>query len=125
MSATTPANSELQSVIKKYADLDMFAGYEIVSPDSPGPDGDTPFHMAAFDGDIEAAKIMLPYVSNIDSSGDLGNSPLHYAVMHHHPEMARFLILNGADVAKKNDYGDTPIDYMEGEDEFSNFFDVK
>ena len=101
MSAKTPVNSALQSIIKRYADLDMFDGYEIVSPDSVGPDGDTPFHMAAFDGDIEAVKIMLPYVSNIDAGGDLGNSPLHYAIMHHQPEMARFLILNGADIAKK------------------------
>jgi len=125
MNATTHVNSELQSIIKKYADLDMFEGYEIISPDSPGPSGDTPFHMVAFDGDVESAKIMLPYVSDINVSGDLGNSPLHYAVMRRNPEMARFLISNGADVAKKNDYGDTPTDYMESEEEFRGFLDNK
>jgi ankyrin repeat protein len=113
--------SDLQSILRKYAEMDMFSGYDIVSPESPGPDGDTPFHMIAYDGDVEAAKIMLPYISDINFGGDIGNSPLHYAVLNDKFEMARFLILNGADRMKKNDYGDTSVDFMEGKDEFHDF----
>ena len=111
-------NSALKLIMEKYASLDMFEGYDIRSPESPGQDGDSPFHMVAYDGDISAAKLMLPYISNINFGGDNGNSPLHYAVMHKKPEMARFLISNGADVTAKNDYGDTPIEYMEDDEVF-------
>ncbi len=112
------ANSEVDLILGKYAALDMFAGYEIRTPTSPGPDGDTPFHMVAYDGDIEAAKTMLSYVDNINLAGDIGNSPLHYAVLNNKPEMAEFLISNGADVMLKNEYGDTPIDFMDGNEAF-------
>ena len=77
--------------------------------------------VAAFDCDIDAAKIMLLYVSDINASGDNGCTPLHYAVLHRQPEMAKFLIQNGADINSKDDYGDTPIDYMENKLEFDNF----
>ncbi|WP_028104810.1 ankyrin repeat domain-containing protein [Pseudoduganella violaceinigra] len=75
------ASDELTALVSRYAALDMFSGYTINAPDSPRLDGDTPFHMVAFDGDIEAAKIMLPYVADINASGDFGCSPLLYAVM--------------------------------------------
>jgi ankyrin repeat protein len=124
MSVPTNASDELTSLIKKYAALDMFAGYDIVAPDSPGPSGDTPFHMVAFDGDVAAARVMLPYISDIDLCGDLGNSPLHYAVMQGNVEIANFLLQHGANVRKANEYGDTPIDYMEGNDGFKAFLDA-
>lgn len=115
------ANDALLSVLKKYAELDMFSDCEIVSPESRGPDGDTPFHMAAYDGDIDSARTMLPYITDINFQGDIGNTPLHYAVLSNKPEMARFLIQHGADIAKENDYGDTPIDFMEGKEAFRDF----
>lgn len=118
MNAEKTVNSELKLILNKYAKLDMFEGYDIRSPDSPGPDGDTPFHMAAYDGDIVATELMLPYISDINFGGDIGNSPLHYAVMNKKPEMAKFLISKGADVTKENDYGDTPIEDMESKEVF-------
>ena len=101
MNVKNRAKNELDRILKKYADLDMFFGYEIREPTSPGPDGDTPFHIAAYDGDVEAAKTMLPHVSNIDLPGDLGNSPLHYAILNNKPEMAEFLITSGANAWQK------------------------
>lgn len=121
MNAATHVNKDLNTILKKYAALDMFADCEIVSPESRGSDGDTPFHMAAYDGDIDAVRVMLPWVANIDVEGDIGNSPLHYAVLNNKPDMARFLIRHGADCGKKNDYGDTPRDFMEGKESFQNF----
>ena len=118
MNAESNANSDLKLIMEKYANLSMFEGYDIQFPDSPGPDGDTPFHMVAYDGDVAAAELMLPYIPDINFGGDIGNSPLHYAVTNKKLEMARFLILKGADVTKKNDYGDTPIEDMQDSEIF-------
>lgn len=107
------AKRTLNAILKYYADLDMFAGYDIQTPVSLGPAGDTPFHMVAYDGDVEAAKLMLPFVHDLDMAGDNGYSPLHYAVSHNQLAMADFLIAAGADPTRKNDYGDTPIDLMD------------
>jgi ankyrin repeat protein len=111
---------DLQEILRKYASLDMFEGYEINSPISPGPDGDTPFHIAAYDGNVDAVNVMLPYVNDINLPGDIGNTPLHYAVSGRHLDMVEFLIFNGADFNRGNDYGDTPIDYMSEDKLFSN-----
>lgn len=117
------ASDDLSALVKRYADLDMFQGYSITSPDSPGPDGDTPFHMAAYDGDVDAARIMLPFVADINAKGDIGNSPLHYAVLNNQVEMAKFLIEVGASIDQPNEDGDTPWDYMEGKAPFVGFFE--
>ena len=113
MNAKIPANEALRIILEKYAQLAMFEDYDIQSPESLGPAGDTPFHMVAYDGDVDAAKIMLPYISNINLGGDIGNSPLHYAVMNKKIDMIRFLVMNGADLVQRNDYGDTPLKEME------------
>jgi hypothetical protein len=112
------SRSALLDIVKKYAGLDMFEGYDIRTPVSPGPDGDTPFHMAVYDGDIDAVKTMLPYVADINLAGDIGNTALHYAVSNKQIDMAQFLIATGADLRRKNEYGDTPLDYMEGSELF-------
>ncbi|PRC90612.1 ankyrin repeat domain-containing protein [Solimicrobium silvestre] len=112
------ANDKLENILRKYAALDMFEGYPINSPTSPGPDGDTPFHIAAYDGDIDGVKIMLPYVNDVNLKGDVGNTPLHYAISNRQLLMVEALISSGANVNLGNDYGDTPIDYMEGDEMF-------
>jgi ankyrin repeat protein len=113
------ANDKLENILRKYAALDMFEGYPINSPTSPGPDGDTPFHIAAYDGDIDAVKIMLPYVNDINLKGDIGNTPLHYAISSRQLPMVEMLISSGANLSQGNDYGDTPLSYMEGDELFS------
>jgi hypothetical protein len=112
LNAQKPASEALRLILEKYAQLAMFEGCNIHTPESRDPAGDTPFHMVAYDGDVEAAKIMLPYVSNINFAGDNGDSPLHYAVMNQKLEMAKFLIENGANPRQENDFGDTPIETM-------------
>lgn len=111
-------NDELERTLRKYAELDMFEGYRITAPTSPGPDGDTPFHIAAYDGDVEGVKLMIPYIKNINLKGDIGNTPLHYAISGRHLPMVELLICNGADLSQGNDYGDTPLSYMEGDHMF-------
>jgi len=114
------ANDKLERVLRKYAALDMFEGYQITSPTSQGPDGDTPFHIAAYDGDIDGVKTMLPYIDDVNVKGDIGNTALHYAISNRKLPMVELLIASGAEVDIGNDYGDTPLDYMEGGEIFTN-----
>lgn len=109
----------LEDVLGRYSKLDMFEGYTISSPTSPGPDGDTPFHIAAYDGDIQGLEIMLPYVDDINLKGDIGNTPLHYAISTRQVPMVELLISHGANIAQGNDYGDSPLSYMEMDETFS------
>jgi ankyrin repeat protein len=113
------ANKQLESVLNKYASLDMFEGCLISSPTSSNEDGDTPFHIAAYDGDMEGMAIMLPYICDINIKGDIGNTALHYAISNRQLEMVKALISYGANINQGNDYGDTPMDYMKDEEEFS------
>jgi len=107
--------ARLVIALEYYKKIAMFEDYEITSPISQGMDGDTPFHMAAYDGNLSFIKDMLPFVPDINIEGDIGNTPLHYAVMKAHLEAVQFLLNNGADIFKENDYGYTPLDYMESE----------
>lgn len=117
------ANSQLEVVLRKYAALDMFEGCEITTPMSSNADGDTPFHIAAYDGDIQALETMLPYVKDIDLKGDIGNTPLHYAISNKQLPMAKLLIKYGASLYLGNDYGDTPMEYMENDETFSSLIE--
>ncbi|WP_211441832.1 ankyrin repeat domain-containing protein [Collimonas humicola] len=113
------ANDNLENILRKYAALGMFEDCSITSPTSPGPDGDTPFHIAAYDGDIDVVKIMLPFVSDMNLKGDIGNTPLHYAISGRQLPMVEMLICSGANLSQGNDYGVTPFSYMEGDELFS------
>ncbi len=110
-----PTNCELEQVLKYYADLCMFDGYTISSPDSRGPADDTPFHMAAYDGDVKVIQVMLPYLDDINLRGDNGYTPLHYAISTRQLAAVEALIANSACLYQTNDYGDTAIDLMQDE----------
>jgi hypothetical protein len=104
--------SQLQLVLAYFKGMAMFEDCELTCPESHATDGDTPLHIAAFDGRFDLLSIMLPFVQNIDVPGDLGNTPLHYTVLKNHVEVARFLLNRGADINRGNDYDDTPLELM-------------
>lgn len=106
------ADKVLNEVLRRYASLAMFEDFPIDSPTSPGMDGDTPFHMAAFDGDVEALRLMIPYVSDLNFPGGIGNAALHYSVMNGKLDATTMLIASGANLDAENDYGDTPRKLM-------------
>ena len=104
------ASSDLHSFLARYANLAMFDGVRVVSPDSANSEGDTPFHMAAFDDDVEALRAMIPHIKEVNLAGAIGNTPLHYALMNGSKSAAHFLLEHGADATRENDYGDTPAE---------------
>ncbi|MBO9741386.1 ankyrin repeat domain-containing protein [Xanthomonas axonopodis pv. begoniae] len=110
--------SLLNAVLDDFRKMAMFESYEIDSPESPGMDGDTPLHIAALQGDVNAVKVFLPHVKNVNVTGGIGNTPLHYAVTRNHLKVAQMLLKNGADINFKNDYDDSPADLMVGKADF-------
>lgn len=100
-------------ILDKYRKLAVFEDYEIRSFEDVGMDDDTPLHMAAYLGDIEALAVMLPLIESINRKGDIGNSPLHYAVMAGSAEAVELLLTAGADISATNDYGDTPVEMID------------
>ncbi|WOS42040.1 ankyrin repeat domain-containing protein [Xanthomonas rydalmerensis] len=108
-------SEDVQAVLSAFRQLAMFEGHEVSEPESPGMDGDTPLHIAAMDGDIQAVELFIPFVRNIDIKGGIGSSPLHYAARWGHPEVAKLLLRHGADINLQDDYGDTPLSFMKGQ----------
>jgi hypothetical protein len=106
------ARLKLQEVLAHFKSMTMFEQFELVGPESPGMDGDTPLHVAAMEGRLDLLEVMVPCVPDIDLAGDIGNTPLHYAALFKQVEVAKFLLRHGADISRENEYGDTPSDWM-------------
>lgn len=109
---TVKRDIELAQALFPFTEMAEFEGLSLTRPESTGPDGDTPLHVAAFLGRIDWLEALFPYVTNLDVPGDIGNSPLHCALVAKKRECVRFLIDHGANIDLENDYGDTPRKLM-------------
>lgn len=108
-------NPMLHELLAEFREMAMFEDCEIIAPESPCSDGDTPLHVIARDGNLDLLKKILPFVTNIDVVGDCGYTPLHCAVMRRHPEVVKVLLAHGADPEKISDYDESAITLMEDE----------
>ncbi len=66
-------------------------------------------HMAAFKGNLEAAKQFINDGTSVNAKGPDGERPLHYAVNGDRIDMAKYLLDNGADVNGKSGSESTPL----------------
>lgn len=76
--------------------------------------GATPFHWAAFCGNVGAAEVLLQKGADINAVCDDGNTALHLALHDNdaaHGELVGMLLrrANGPDVNARNNRGDTPL----------------
>lgn len=75
----------------------------------PRGDGDTPLHMAAFQGDLGRVKLLVGQGADVNAKilggGDPGATPLHLAAMKGHADVVAALVASGADVNAKLDGG--------------------
>jgi hypothetical protein len=67
----------------------------------------TPLHLAARDGDIEAARRLLAGGADIDARANGAHTPLMAAAAYGELEMVRFLLARGADPTLKDEDGRT------------------
>jgi ankyrin repeat protein len=74
-------------------------------------DGWTPLHLAAFFGNLDAARLLLDAGADVHavSRNSLANTPLHAATAGKHGEVALLLIERGADGQAVDSGGYTPL----------------
>lgn len=71
--------------------------------------GRTALHMAAANGHLAIAKLLLAHHARKDVANNEGNTPLHYAAMSNQVAVAALLLENGWSVDAHNRYGKTPL----------------
>ncbi len=71
--------------------------------------GRTGLHIAALNGNMQIAAILIKAQVHLDVRDPLGNTPLHLAVERNHPEMAKLLLDVGAPPDAENRNGMTPL----------------
>jgi ankyrin repeat protein len=84
-------------------------------PDFPPPitvnsrrsDGDTPLHIAATWGDVEAIEMLVRAGAEVDAVGYLDSTALYRAVLQGHIAAARTLLAAGASPSRRDQFGRT------------------
>jgi uncharacterized protein len=120
----------LLSAVSARADLSLFAPYfdnvaravahndatavrELVgtggSPNQVDEDGRPALQIAAVNGNLQIAAILIKASAHLDTRDRLGNTALHYATDRNHVEMAQLLIDVGAEIDAQNKNGMTPL----------------
>jgi ankyrin repeat protein/L-ascorbate metabolism protein UlaG (beta-lactamase superfamily) len=74
-------------------------------PDENDRFNSLPLHLAAINGNIEIARLLLAAGADVDCGDSDESTPLHNAGLHRHPEMLAFLLENGADVNRRDRNG--------------------
>ena len=81
-------------------------GVEVNGPNVRGSSfNQTPLHVVAVWGDVEAARILLDAGAEIDVSGEDDFTALHEAIEQGHVEMVRLLVARGADLQRRCEFG--------------------
>ncbi len=80
-----------------------------IAPNITDQEENTPLIIAAANGDLDSAKILLSYRANINAKNKYGMTPLLYAIKGKHKAMTEYLINNGANINISNKYGQNPL----------------
>ncbi|MBV9826956.1 MAG: ankyrin repeat domain-containing protein [Alphaproteobacteria bacterium] len=72
-------------------------------------DGRTGLQVAAINGNMQIAAILIRAGANLNIRDKLGNAALHYAADRNHAEMVELLLDSGAAVDQENRNGMTPL----------------
>jgi cytohesin len=80
----------------------------LVTIHSRRSDGDTALHIASFEGNRHAVRLLMEAGADVNAKGDLSTSPLYCAVSGQHVQVAELLLQYGADPDAENELGYTP-----------------
>lgn len=92
-----------------------FIGHKVNSVSYKNGYGDSPLHIVANWGDIEAIEILVSAGADINAKGETGFTPLHCAAEQNRPAAILKLLQLGARILE-NDDGETPLELAESLD---------
>jgi ankyrin repeat protein len=102
---------EIHDAVKK-GDLAAVQAILAARPDSLkalNERGFTPLHIAAFEGRLEIASLLLEKGADLEAKNPTGFTPLFLAILGKKPEAVRFLLEKGADVNAQSRFQTTPL----------------
>ena len=79
------------------------------SPNDTDNEEHTALHVAAMNGNLQIAAIMIKAKAKLDPQDKLGHTPLHYAADRNHADVAKLLLDVGVAVDPENRNGVTPL----------------
>ena len=87
----------VNKILNQLSELPDFVGIALGEVNTKGNFGNTPLHVVAVQGDLEAAQLLLRAGADVNAEGDEGYTPLHDAVEQSNYEMVALLLKAGAD----------------------------
>ena len=71
--------------------------------------GSTPLHLAAYNGHIEIARLLLQNGAEVNAKSNYGRTPLHCSAYRGHVDILHLLVENGADLEEQDNDGYRPL----------------
>ncbi|KAM6445846.1 protein phosphatase 1 regulatory subunit 16A [Rhynochetos jubatus] len=93
--------------------------------DSPGAHGATLLHVAAANGYVRAAELLLEHRAGVGTRDDDGWGPLHAAACWGHVRLVELLVAHGADPEGKSLLDETPLDVCGDEEVRAKLVELK
>ena len=78
---------------------------------SKGGNGETPLHVAAANGFVDVAQLLLAQRADVNAQDDDGRTPLHLAAQGGHKEVLELLLASKAEVIAEDNKGWTPLHF--------------
>lgn len=103
----TKETRSLADILHGMEELPEFLGVPLNSARVVGNFGNTPLHIAAIQGDLQAGEILLAAGVEPDVKGESGYTSLHDAAEQGHADFVSLLLRHGANAFLNNDDGDT------------------
>jgi len=97
----------LESLLKRIGALPAFEGIKPLTVTSRNSVNETPLHVAAIWGEVEAIRLLVAAGADINAAGEHGHTPLQEAAGQLKIEAVKVLLELGADPSIKNDMGET------------------
>jgi ankyrin repeat protein len=91
------------------ADVNRHAGGGSRFRTSSKPEGDTPLHCAANNGQRDYVEVLLAHGAHIEAPGELDKTPLAEAIERGHTDVAALLLQHGADINAKGHESFSPL----------------
>jgi ankyrin repeat protein len=108
-----PFNAFYDNIARATAENDVNKVRQLVTsgsnPNETNEESRTGLHIAAINGNLSIAAILIKGRARLDITDKLGNTPLHYAADRNQVEMAKLLVDAGASADPINRNGVTPL----------------